>query len=222
MPLPKTTKTKWLYGNAWERFPIEDGEVWSAPGGSYLAVGDIRWKLMDFMIGADMVYTDPPWNQSNVNGFLTKAGLTTKVYNYAEFYTAYFRAVRQINPRVCYTEIGKEYVETFRAEMAAQFRAVQTWPILYYKKNPAFLVRGSDRKIDADYSGIDDELLPRLAVGMELPWSVADLCTGRGGTAIAAHLHDVPFRGMEVNKRRLACTIERAHEIGVDYMRVRS
>lgn len=51
----------------------------------------------------------------------------------------------------------------------------------------------------------------------EQPGSVADLCTGRGLTLLAAHKFGAKFYGTELNKRRLAVAIDRAAKAGVFY-----
>lgn len=213
--------TKWAYGDAWERHPIVAGVPWvDAESGSRVAVADLRDGVPDFMLDAEIIYTDSPWNAGNVNSFITKAGgLVERVRDFADFYTALFREIGRINPRVCYLEIGKQYLDVWRAEMVKQFPVVEVWPIFYYRKHGAFLVRGGDDLAPAQYTGMDDEFVPRVAVEAEGPGVVGDLCTGRGGTLIAAHLFGRPFVGTELNPRRLAVAIERAAHLGVDYRR---
>ena len=71
-----TPKNKWTYGNSWDKYPIEENEVWCDPAsGSKIAVADLRGDLPNFIAGIDLLYCDFPWNQGNVNSFITKAGM---------------------------------------------------------------------------------------------------------------------------------------------------
>ncbi len=210
--------TKWRYGDSWEKYPIIEGEIWiHIPSGSKIAVGDLRHGVPEFMLGAEMVYCDPPWSKGNANSFITKAGLNTYVRDYCEFMDALFKRIAEICPRVTYLEIGKQHLNDFVKRMQRLDHAVQVWPITYYRKNPCYLVRGSYRPTKYDFTGLDDEETPLTAIKAEAPSSVADLCTGRGLTLLAAHEFGTTFYGIELNRRRLAVAIDRAAQRGVRY-----
>ena len=208
--------TEWKYGNSWEKFPIEEGEIWQS-GQSKIAVADVRNPLPAFMQDADMIYCDPPWSKGNANSFVTKAGQDTYVSDFKDFMYALFERIAWINPEVCYLEIGKQHVEDFNERLGKIFPAIQTWPITYYKKKPCYLIRGGPEAIKADFSGMDEENTPQATIEIENPNYVADLCTGRGLTLLAAARHGANFVGTELNKRRLAVAIDRAAKIGVHY-----
>lgn len=209
---------KWQYGDSWERYPITEGEVWShRPSGSRIAVADIRAPLPEFMRGADMVYTDPPWSKGNMNSFVTKAGLDTYVASFDEFMDVLFARIQEIGPRVCYLEVGKQHRQDFADRLQALSPVVQEWSILYYRKHACFLLRGGDGAVETDFTGLDDEETPAAAIAADRPICVADLCTGRGLSLLAAHQHGVRFIGTELNRRRLAVAIDRAAAMGVTY-----
>lgn len=209
---------RWRYGDSWERYPITEGEVWShRPSDSRIAVADIREPLPDFMREADMVYTDPPWSKGNVNSFVTKAGFDTYVTSFDEFMDSLFARIQEIGPRACYLEIGKQHRQDFTDRLQVLFPVVQEWPIVYYRKHPCFLLRGGEQEVPADLAGLDDEETPGAAIAAERPECVADLCTGRGLTLLAAHARGARFVGTELNRRRLAVAIERAAKVGVAY-----
>ena len=209
--------TKWKYGDSWEKYPIEEGEIWQEPfSQSRIAVADLRNDL-PFEIEAEMIYMDSPWNKGNVNSFITKAGMNSYIDSFESFMDCLFGKIKQINPEVCYLEIGKQHKEDFIQRLAAMFSCVEEWEIKYYKKNPCYLVRGADYITEADFTGLDDEVTPYRAIMFEQPGSVADLCTGRGLTLLAAHKFGAKFYGTELNKRRLAVAIDRAAKAGVFY-----
>lgn len=208
---------KWDYGGAHDRYPIQEGEIWSVDGGKgKLKVHDLYNPLPDFMKEADMVYVDPPWNLSNVNTFYTKADKRGEHTNtFTEFYKQLFKQINEINPDVLYMEIGSQNVNKFVEEFENLFPYVQTWEITYYKRNPCYLIRGSKTSpTEFDFSGMDDEDTPRKAMSLEKPACVADLCMGRGLIAETAYLNNIKFAGTELNKKRLAVTIEKIAKKG--------
>ena len=77
---------KWKYGDSWEKYPIEEGEIWQEPfSQSRIAVADLRNDL-PFEIEAEMVYMDSPWNKGNVNSFITKAGMNSYIDSFESFH----------------------------------------------------------------------------------------------------------------------------------------
>lgn len=208
--------TKWKYGDSWEKFPIDAGEIWQS-GQSKIAVLDIRNPLPAFMQDADMIYCDPPWSKGNANSFVTKAGQDTYVSDFKDFMDALFERIAWINPEVCYLEIGKQHVEDFKENLGKIFSIVQAWEITYYKKKPCYLIRGGTKATRSGFSGMDEENTPQATIEIENPNCVADLCTGRGLTLLAAHANGKQFVGTELNKRRLAVAIDKADKLGVHY-----
>ena len=92
----------WNYGDAWEQFPIEQGEVWGIPAnGSKVSVHNLFDPLPEFMKSADMLFVDPPWNQGNVNTFYTKAGRTDYIKDFSDFERALFQFLQDRNPATC-------------------------------------------------------------------------------------------------------------------------
>jgi hypothetical protein len=206
---------KWLYGDSWEKYPIESGEIWTeCKTGSSLSVYDIMDGLPQFIYDADMIYSDTPWNLGNITAFYTKAELEYRVFSFSEFTSKLFEHIAHIKPNICYLEIGKQNFGLFVENMQSLFPVVQDWDIVYYKKNPNKLIRGGYEKQIFDFSGKDDALTPLLAMENENFNCVADVCMGRGGTAMAAYSLKKRFVGTELNKRRLAVAIENVSKAG--------
>jgi len=212
-------KKKWLYGDSWEKYPIEKNETWEdMQTGSKIAVNDLTINMPDFMMNPDMIYCDPPWNQGNVNSFYTKAGKINYINDFNEFYTHLFGYIKKSKPKCCYLEIGKQSKDIFQNELLKIYPSLQFWQITYYKKHPCFLLRASNLSYQPfDFNGKDDIETPYLAIQEEKPESVTDPCTGQGLTAIAAYKSCVKFFGTELNKRRLAVTIDRIKKLGGKY-----
>lgn len=209
---------KFKYGTHWEQYPIEPGEIWShAASGSMVSVCDITVDFPEYMKQADMVYCDPPWSQGNTNAFLTKAGAGYYIDNFSFFYDAFFDRIIEINPPVCYIEIGAQNRDVFSAKLSCIYPSVQSWEITYYSRHRCYLVRGGLDRTDRDWTGIDEAITPALTIRAERPACVADMCAGQGLTALAAHAEGVRFVGTELNKRRLAVLISRAAKKGFRY-----
>ncbi|MDD3984108.1 MAG: hypothetical protein WC119_07380 [Synergistaceae bacterium] len=207
-----TKSNRWTYGDSWEKYSIEAGQLWRA-GESQVAAHDLFDGLPDYMLEADLIYTDSPWNTGNINSFYTKAGIDES-RTFEEFTKVLFHHIAAIAPVVCYLEIGKQNVELFKEAMADQYKAVQTWQVTYYRKKPSYLVRGSQTPTSFDFSGYDDMDTPILAMQHENFNCVADLCMGRGLTGISAYKLGKKFVGTELNKRRLAVLIDKTTQMG--------
>lgn len=205
---------KWTYGNAWEKYPIERGELWrEQKTRSAAMVWDIFDGLPEFMREADLVYCDPPWNAVNFSAFYTKAGMET-CRGYGDFVEVFFDHICEIAPRACYVEVGKQNLELFTSKLAAIYPHVQRWEVVYYRKNPSFLLRGGPTPTSADFTGLDDMDTPRAAMQTETFECVADLCMGRGLTGLTAFHLGKRFVGTELNKRRLAVLIDNITRLG--------
>jgi len=200
---------KWTYGDAWERFPIESGEVWGIPdNGSRMAVHNIFGSLPEFMNFADLLFIDPPWNLSNINTFYSKAGRSDYLQNFTDFSDVLFQRLKEISARTVYIEIGKQNVLDFRHRLEEMYLDVQMWPVVYYRKHPTWLLRGSSGTIAYDFEGIDEAKCISIISQIEIYDVIGDLCMGRGLVGMAAYQAGKPFVGTELNKRRLACLLD--------------
>lgn len=201
--------TKWRYGNAWEEFPIEPGEVWGIPAnGSKVAVHDIFEPLPAFMYKADLLFVDPPWNQGNLTGFYTKAD-RDDYQDFRRFTEVLFRRIAAIEPAICYVEIGNQHVNDWFKLLAGLYPVVQRWPVTYYRRSPTNIIRGGAGPIDYDFAGMDEaDVIARVAQ-VEDYKVFGDLCMGQGLVGIAAWDVGKPFVGTELNKRRLANLLQK-------------
>jgi DNA modification methylase len=201
--------TKWLYGDAWEQFPIEEGEIW-AIGNSKVAVHNIFNPLPDFMHNADLIFVDPPWNLGNINSFYTKAGRNDYLDSFDDFSKILFKRICDINPNTAYIEIGKQNIDNWYKRLISYFPFLHKWEVTYYKKHLTYIIRGSKLNlIDYNFSGIDEAKCINIISKIENYNTIGDLCMGKGLVGIAAYNAGKNFVGTELNKRRLANLLQK-------------
>lgn len=208
---------EWNYGNASKRYPIEPNEIWSVDDGKgRIKVHDLYNPLPSFMLEADMIIVDPPWNLSLVNSFYTKAdkqGEHKKTFH--DFYKQLFKQIDNINPKKIFIEIGKQNVDKFKEELEQRFPIVEVWNITYFRKNPCFFLRASHtEKSSINYEGMDEWDAILLALKEEEYEIVADLCMGQGLVGFGAYTSGKRFVGTELNLKRLAVLIEKIMKKG--------
>lgn len=210
---------KWTYGDAWERLPIEEGQVWGLDNGSKVAVQDIFFPLPAWM-KADLVFVDPPWNMGNLRSFYTKAEVQEVFDRFSSFSDMLMTRISDIGAQTVYIEMGNQSVKDF-VERLAGFRYVQHWPVLYYKKHPTNLLRASNvSSTDYDFSGMDEAKCIQIIAGLEKYQVIADPCMGRGLVGMAAYNAGQPFVGTELNKRRLSVLLDNLAKKGANPKRL--
>ena len=173
----------------------------------------------------NLVYTDPPWTQSNISAFYTKAGFPEKRPPIDTLLAQIAALLRDHLAGVAFLEIGKQKVETFQQILANhEGHVLWTADITYYGKKPCKLIAvafnpapehralldEAQTGLDALVSGKDDEKTPDIVFTQlgEYATGVADLCIGRGLTARTASKHFLPCYGVELHPRRLAWVLD--------------
>lgn len=204
---------KWLYGDSWEKYPIENDQIWiEKNSNSKLMINDILKKIPEYLKEADMIYTDTPWDTGSMNSFFTKAHIKEK-HSFDELCDTVYNCIVTINPKICYLEIGKQNINKYKDILNKLYPVVQEWNIVY-KKNPMKLLRGGHNIQQYDFTGLDDNDAPLIAMKNEEFNCVCDFCMGQGLTAVAAYNLQKKFVGSELNKRRLAVTIDKIVKLG--------
>lgn len=206
---------KWLYGDAWEQFPMEEGEVWTVDDVNKLAVWNLFDELPMFMYDADLIFVDPPWNLGNINCFYTKAGRSDYLNDYVDFVDILFERIAEVSPVSIYVEIGNQYVDLFYQRLSALYKHIQRWPVTYYKKHPTCIIRGSQRDvIERDFTGLDEAECIKIVTATEKYDVIGDFCMGMGLVGLAAYETGKNFVGIELNKRRLANLLQKLDRRG--------
>lgn len=208
----------WNYGDAYLRYPIQNG-IAVFDDRSMLKTHDLFNPLPEFMKQADIIFTDPPWNQGNMTSFYTKADLPRPNKTYEMLYKRLFECIGEISPRICYIEIGKQYLADIIMMMRKQYKYVTFYNSTYYHKttNLCYIVRGSEIAHRPSYDGMDEADIVAAICRDEQYKCIGDLCMGRGLVAIGAYSNGKRFVGTELNHKRLSVTIERIVKLGGSY-----
>ncbi|WJQ03210.1 hypothetical protein QT236_14400 [Geobacillus stearothermophilus] len=215
--------SNWNYGGAIDRHPIQEGETAVFEDGSKVKVHDIFAPLPDFMKEADLIFVDPPWNLTNINTFYYKADKKERVESFEAFYSRLFQCIAEINPNVCYVEVGKQYLADFIIEMRKIYRYVTFYNSTYYhnKNNLCYVIRGANKAKKPKLDGLDEETIIQWVCDNEEYECIGDLCMGRGLVGIHAFRNKKRFVGTELNKKRLAVLLEKIVNEGGSYKVIR-
>lgn len=208
----------WNYGGAYLQYPIETG-IAIVDGKSYLKTHDIFEPLPSFMLQADLLFVDPPWNKGNMKTFYTKAEKMSPQIDFSDFYKRLFACINKINPNICYVEIGKEYLAEFIIEMKKLYRYVTFYNSSYYhtQNNICYVIRGANTTAKPKLDYMDEENIIKWICENEPYHVIGDLCMGRGLVAVNAYKHNKAFVGTELNHKRLSVALERLCAIGAEY-----
>jgi len=194
-----------------------------------VAVGDVqRGAVREFMRGerAAIVYSDPPWGEGNLRYWRTHAKDTSRPM-WSEFVEEWTSSVSAalIPGGAMFVEMGLRWADSFSDSLASVGRPVTArWTTLYgppSKLLPVALLYSGPTLRDAfDPSPLRGPTLPREcvreaahamrldALPSEFRGAVFDPCCGKGYTARAAVASGMMFRGIELNPKRAAVTVE--------------
>jgi len=196
--------SKWDYGDEGRRFPVIPGDVWTVDGDHWFGCGDV----LDFHLPTEqpytLVYTDPPWQQGNVNAFRTKAGLPKATHSWLDLYR---RIVEVAGGLPCWIEGGVRQGEQVQAILPGPARAA--FPITYYRKHQCLLHYTGPEPPRCDPSGVDDEHTPAYVLRNYPIGVVLDLCAGRGLTARAAYKLGWQSFNVELHPQRVSAALAR-------------
>jgi hypothetical protein len=211
---------RFLYGDSWEKFPICPGEPWLIGNQNIsitnlVMVHDIFEPVPQFLKTADMIFVDPPWTQGNLVSFYTKAEIKGVYRKFDAFLDRVFVYITEIHPKVCYIEIGKQFVDIMEARLKQLFPYCARFAVTYYRRHPCFLLRASqDPTPFADLTGLDEADCIKFVCQHESYHCVADFCMGRGLVGLAAFANQKHFVGTELNPRRLAVLLDKLAQFG--------
>ena len=200
---------KWEYGGSYLNYPIKPAVPYIIDKNIIMA-SDLIDELPDFMKKADILFIDPPWNLRNLNTFYMKARLMPKVESYEEFYEILFKRISEIKAKLCFLEIGKEYLADCIIEMKKLYKYVTFYNSTYYNnsKNLCYIVQGSEKRLNLKLDGMDEEKIIEFICKNLQYECIGDLCMGKGLVGFNSYLNNKNFVGNELNHKRLSVLLE--------------
>ena len=201
-------------------FPVKPKDIWES-NGSKLACLDIDngdafnfFKKYNF---SDVAYVDPPWGQALANQFRGKAGYEQNA-NFNIFLGNMINILRNVR-RDVFIEMGKKWVDNLHEFIhLAEGKIIKTYEITYYKIKLATLTHctfSGSYTDTSDYTGIDDEDLPFIAIRecTNANDTVLDCCTGRGLSFVASVKNHRKFIGTELSQYRASVSLRKIRDI---------
>ena len=211
--------SKFTYGKWGEKHPVQPNDVWEV-GPHLLGCGDIEKGAFPVLckkygIEPTMAYTDLPYRGQDATAFRTKAGVPRKV-NWATFLQRIARSYQVTIIGDIYLEIAVTTIKDLHYAMQHRGATLgETWDIVWGDKKPCKLLRCSYSTLkdieDYDLTGIDEEETPAHSIELSSDLSdwVADICMGRGLTAISADTLNRRAVGLELHPNRMSYALER-------------
>lgn len=199
------------YGNLYLKYNM-DGDIHIGRG--IVKVHDIFNPTPAFMLEADLVISDPPYNKSALSSFYTKAEIEKKPESFEGFLARYFEVIAEINPKLLCLEIGVPQLEMYQNILKDKYKNIAVVESYYYKnkKNKCLFLFASNEPIPQvalDMPFFDEEnAIAYLCANLDYE-CVADPCMGLGLVAFYANKFGRKFAGTELNKYRLAVCCER-------------
>lgn len=207
----------WTYGHEGTRFPVEVGSTWRV-GGHLAGCGDLMAGGQEVLAGLlalsgppTLLYTDPPWQQGNLNSFRTKAGLAKAPYHYLDLY----RRILSAAPVPAWVESGVREREQVAAVLPGPVTAC--FPVTYYRKHPSLLHYSGPTPPPVDPTGLDDDYTPGRALSGYPAGIVLDPCAGRGLTALSAERAGWRSVNLELSPYRTSVLLSRLTDLTGDY-----
>lgn len=201
----------WEYGGAYRKYDM-DGIV-ELPNESRVMACDWLEELPDFMLAADTLFIDPPWNIGNANSFYTKAERPPLHIDFPTFSETLLGRVDEIDPQFLFIEMGKQYLSWYLEACKARYKYVTFYNSTYYHRqaNKCYVIHATDEYRSRRYGELEDmdeeDIIAWLCSHHQYD-CIGDLCMGRGLVGKHAFLNGKRFVGTELNRKRLAVLVE--------------
>lgn len=205
--------TQWNYGDAYKRNDIDFTKEINVGTGT-VKVHDIYNPLPKFMMDADVIFCDPPYNISALKTYYTKAELTEKPETYDSFVVRFFECIEEINPDTVIVETGVKQAEMYFNELDKRFEQIMIFDSWYYgnKSNKCKIIYASHKEIPTIIKEIppldEEKVIDYMCKNLDYK-CIGDLCMGQGLVAYYSNKYNKRFVGTELNYKRLAVCVER-------------
>ena len=190
--------------------------IYNLPNNSFLKVQDIFDDIPNFMYNADIIFTDPPYNQSLYSNFLNREGIiksnkNTGIFN--DFIDRLFECINMIKPNILFLEIGKEFLSIFIEKCKFIYKYVNFYNSFFYNKkdNKCYIIHATNnfkKKQYKIFEDMDEEKIIKWICENINYNCIGDFCMGKGLVGKYAYLNNKSFVGTELNKKRLTILID--------------
>lgn len=215
----------WTYGDEGKAFPVKEGEIWKA-GQHLFACSDVMESSLfgDLLMAAatprpTLLYCDPPWGQSLLNSFRSKAGFDKATYRWEQLYRVIADLGHHSNIPV-WIEGSKPTsrdglkIPGAIASHSMAWPVSMSWEITYYRKNLSGLYYAGTRPVPFSLinllTGMDDDFTPGTVMSAYGPTGVViDPCAGRGVTSRQAQKAGWGSVNNELNPFRVSAALAR-------------
>lgn len=201
----------WEYGEVYKKHDMNG--IIELPNNSQIQVCDWLNEMPDFMLRADTVFVDPPWNVGNINTFYTKAEKRHPGVQFLGFSAQLLNRIKDIAPNTLFIEMGKEYLGWWLQEVGKMFNYVTFYNSTYYKKrdNKCYVIHATNQHKTRRYKELEDmdeaDIIAWIAANHQYK-CIGDLCMGTGLVGRRAYDAGKSFVGTELNYKRLALLVE--------------
>ncbi|MHA1601792.1 MAG: hypothetical protein ACTSUI_02180 [Promethearchaeota archaeon] len=203
--------SNWEYKGIYKKYNMEN--IINLPFNSKVQVYDWLMSMPDFMMRADTIFVDPPWNIGNTNTFYHKADKEHIEIDFIKFSKILFQRFEEINPEFLFIEIGKEFLSWYIEECKKRYKYTTFYNSTYYhnKKNKCYIIHATNLFKKRRYKELEDldeeDIIKWICKNHEYS-CIGDLCMGMGLVGKHAYLNNKQFVGIELNKKRLAILID--------------
>ena len=180
-------------------------------GSGIVKVHDLFQPLPDFIKDVDVILSDPPYNQSALSSFYTKADIKEK-QRFDDFFNRFFEIVDNLKPRILILEIGVAQEQMYMEALALRFKNIISKEALYYRREKCLFIIASNEDIPDVLRSIPDGIDEEKIIDMicrDLDYAnIYDPCMGTGLVGWYSNKYGKKFYGTELNKKRLGLLVE--------------
>lgn len=204
--------SNWDYGGTYKDFDMT-GKI-ALANNSWVKACDWTIEMPKFMLQADTLFVDPPWNIGNVRTFYTKADKESpEKFDFIGFTSAFFKRIDEINPRFLFIEMGKEFLAHYLVECGKRYKYVTFYNSTYYgkKENKCYVIHACNehkRKRYKELEDMDERKIIEWICHNHSYDCIGDLCMGMGLVGQNAFDAGKSFVGTELNPKRLAKLVD--------------
>lgn len=181
--------------------------------------GDVTKGDLKLLMGkqyADVVYSDPPWDNTWVTQFRKKAGVALEGQDWESFMLVFINQIKQYAKGIVYIEMGKKnWIRLQELLIIKGGTTLNTWEIPY-GKSTSFIWRGTFNQNGKDsipFSKLDDTLPLSLRGDQLIRWVlfqdkveggiILDPCIGLGKTYHLGKKLNMRVYGLELNSKKV-------------------